>query len=280
MAGLRLSCADFTFPLLPHDHALRLIAMMGFDAVDIGVFSERSHLQPEHIATNPAAHGVALKQKAADHGLAIADVFVQLGDAPSAHAVSEPDAATRRADRDRFRQCVEFAHASGVKHMTGLPGVVTTEGLGTAIEETNWRMTAAAEAKLSYAIEPHVGSNCPTVDATKAFLQAVPGLTLTLDYGHFVYQGHDPAAPDELIPYASHAHVRGGAPGRLQASVAKNVIDFRPLVRSGATRYVAVEYVWVDWEGCNEVDNVSETILMRQHLQSLAKSAKKAAVYA
>ena len=27
--------------------------------------------------------------------------------------------------------------------------------------------------------------------------------------------------------------------------------------------YVGVEYVWIDWEHCNEVDNLSETILMR-----------------
>ena len=26
---LKLSCADFTFPLLPHDAVLKLIAMMG-----------------------------------------------------------------------------------------------------------------------------------------------------------------------------------------------------------------------------------------------------------
>ena len=31
--------------------------------------------------------------------------------------------------------------------------------------------------------------------------------------------------------------------------------------------YVAVEYVWVDWELCNEVDNLSETILMRDFLR-------------
>jgi len=27
--------------------------------------------------------------------------------------------------------------------------------------------------------------------------------------------------------------------------------------------YVGVDYVWTDWERCNEVDNLSETIQMR-----------------
>src|SRR5437870_8238122 len=35
---LRLACADFTFPLLPHERALDLIAMLDFDGADIGLF--------------------------------------------------------------------------------------------------------------------------------------------------------------------------------------------------------------------------------------------------
>ena len=42
----RFACADFAFPLLTHDQALKLIAMLGFDGVDIGLFEERSHLWP------------------------------------------------------------------------------------------------------------------------------------------------------------------------------------------------------------------------------------------
>src|SRR5438093_178728 len=43
---LKLACADFTFPLLPHERALDLIAMLDFDGVDIGLFEGRSHLWP------------------------------------------------------------------------------------------------------------------------------------------------------------------------------------------------------------------------------------------
>ena len=34
----KLACADFTFPLLRHDQSLDLIAMLGFEGVDIGLF--------------------------------------------------------------------------------------------------------------------------------------------------------------------------------------------------------------------------------------------------
>jgi hypothetical protein len=29
-----------------------------------------------------------------------------------------------------------------------------------------------------------------------------------------------------------------------------------------------VEYVWIDWERCNECDNLSETILFRDYLRT------------
>ena len=44
---VKLACADFTFPLLSHQNALQLIAMLGFSGVDIGLFAGRSHLRPE-----------------------------------------------------------------------------------------------------------------------------------------------------------------------------------------------------------------------------------------
>ena len=38
--------------------------------------------------------------------------------------------------------------------------------------------------------------------------------------------------------------------------------------KTGYKGYVGVEYVWIDWEHCNEVDNLSETIHLRDFLRS------------
>lgn len=272
MESLPLSCADFTFPLLKHAHALRLIASMGFAGVDVGVFAGRSHLRPERLAADPVGQGMRLKRELDACGLSLDDVFVQLGEDPAHHAVSGADADMRRGDRDVFQRCVAFAHAAGATHLTGLPGVPGDDGIARAVEESAWRLEVAATARLTYAIEPHVGSNCPTIAATQEFLARVPGLTVTLDYGHFVYQRQDARGADALVPHASHFHARSGAPGRLQAAMPANVIDFAPMVHAaaGGRGRICVEYVWVDWEHCNEVDNVSETVLMRDHLNGLA----------
>src|SRR5205085_10700356 len=75
---VKLACADFTFPLLSHENALQLIAMLGFEGVDIGLFEERSHLWPSHEFEDIGRTAEELKQKLDDEGLRPADIFLQM----------------------------------------------------------------------------------------------------------------------------------------------------------------------------------------------------------
>ncbi len=281
--SLKLSCADFTFPLLSHPEVFHLVRLLGVEAVDIGLFSERSHLQPEQILKNAGLAGKQLRRQLEEHGLLLADVFLQLGREPRHRPVNDPDEHVRQQNRDRFRSAIEFAHSAGCQHLTGLPGTPMegqspADRLALAVEETAWRLAAAREAGLVYSVETHLGSNCPSPETALTFLEQVPGLTLTLDYGHFVYQGLPSGAADLLLPCATHFHARCGAMGRLQTRFPLNQIDFRPMVRHclDAQRppWICLEYVWIDWEGCNEVDNLSETILLKRHLQGLASEPR------
>jgi sugar phosphate isomerase/epimerase len=104
-------------------------------------------------------------------------------------------------------------------------------------------------------------------------VQYVAGLTLTLDYTHFTRLGMPDASVEPLVNYASHFHVRGARQGRLQASFAQNVIDYERVYHAmkaaGYAGWIGIEYVWIDWEHCNECDNLSETIQFRDFLGSL-----------
>ena len=101
----------------------------------------------------------------------------------------------------------------------------------------------------------------------------MPGLTLTLDYCHFTCNGTPDDRIEPLAEFASHFHVRGAANGRLQASFKDNVIDYKRVVdtldEAGYSGYIGLEYVWIDWEHCNECDNLSETILYRDFFRGL-----------
>lgn len=75
-----------------------------------------------------------------------------------------------------------------------------------------------------------------------------------------------------LIALASRFHARCARPGRLQSSFKDDLIDdgrvLDVMKQVGYSGFVGVEYVWIDREHCNEVDNLSETILLRDDIRN------------
>ncbi|MBN1671959.1 MAG: sugar phosphate isomerase/epimerase [Kiritimatiellae bacterium] len=273
---LKFACADFTFPLLPHDRVLDLIAMLDFEGVDIGLFQNRSHLQPSTEFRNLRRHARALRRKLRDRGLTAADVFLQMDPDFVPYAANHPDARPRRKARDGFLKTLEYACECGSPHVSGLPGVYF-QGEPKAVSferccrELAWRCEQARQAGVIFSIEAHVGSIVPNPRAALRLVQNTPGLTLTLDYTHFTRRGLPDKAIEPLIPHASHFHARGARRGRLQTSVQRNTINYPRILKTlratGYRGYVGIEYVWMDWEHCNEVDNLSESILLRDAIR-------------
>ncbi len=277
--GLRISCADFTFPLLPPDKALALLQLLDFEAVDLGFFAGRSVIQPQDIVANPKAAAAEMIRKLKHHGLHASDVFLQTSADLVLDSANDPDPNVRKRVRHTFEGMLEFAAALGAGHMTGLPGVshagVSDEdSLKLAADEASWRTAAAKRLGVIYAVEPHLGSICADVPAVLRFLDHSEGVTLTLDYGHFIEKGIANEAVHCLLPFASHFHARGGCRGKLQGTVNENTIDFGAILKqfraNNYAGYICLEYVWLDWRGCDRTDNLSETILLREHLKKLA----------
>ena len=122
-----------------------------------------------------------------------------------------------------------------------------------------------------------IGSIVPEPKLAEKLVTDVPGLTLTLDYTHFTRMGMPDSEIEPLVQYAGHFHVRGASQGRLQTSFQSNVIDYSRVIEAmKSSRYagwIGIEYVWIDWEHCNECDNLSETILFRDFVRkALARS--------
>jgi sugar phosphate isomerase/epimerase len=273
----KLACADFTFPLLPHERVLDLIALLEFSAVDIGLFEGRSHLQPSSQFRSPDRNGRRLATSVAQRGLAVADVFLQTAPDFASLAPNHPGKSRRRRARRLFLETLEFAKACGSSHVSALPGVrFQEESLHTSFsrmcDELAWRVEQAAAAQLVFGVEGHIGSSVSRPKQLATLIERVPGLTLTLDYTHFTYQGMPDGEAERLVPFASHVHIRGARKRRLQAPFQRNTIDYRRLLRRLSAAkyrgYLGVEYVWFDWQHCNEVDNLSETILWRDFLRA------------
>ena len=279
---LKLACADYTFPLLPHDDVLTLIATLGIRNVDIGLFEHRSHLQPSDQFKNVSRSAKALKKKLDSRGLKAADVFLQVDDDLQSYPINHPQASRRRKARDWFERTLDYAATCDARHVTISPGVFFRDGsraesLARARDELSWRIERACAYQIVMGVEPHIGSIVPRPKSALRLIAKVPDLTFSLDYSHFTRVGVPDAEIEPLIAHASHFHVRGARRGALQATFHDNTIDFARIVKvmeaTGYSGYLALEYVWIEWEGCNRVDNLSETILFRDYLRSLVDDA-------
>lgn len=272
MKKLRLACADFTFPLLSHDKVLDLIALLDFEGVDIGLFSGRSHLTSESEFQQISRRAKALKKQLDHRGLVATDVYLQLDNDLSLYAINHPEKKRRQFARDSFLKLIEYANELGADHITCLPGMhfsgeTPKESVERCYEELNWRLEKVESSTLSFGVEVHVG--CPFINPKDAatLIDSVTGLTLTLDYTHFIRNGYVQEEIDPLLVYASHFHARGARKHRLQASMTDNIIDYEKMVENlknvNYNGWIGLEYIWIDWEQCNEVDTLSETIRLR-----------------
>jgi sugar phosphate isomerase/epimerase len=250
--------------------------MLEFEGVDIGLFEGRSHLWPSQVFKSPSKAGSRLGRKLADRGLRCADVFLQMDPSFVPFAVNHPDESRRLKARDWFLRTLEYAGACGARHLTTLPGVYfdqerPADSWNRCCAELGWRVEQSRQHDIIFSIEAHVGSIVPTPKAALRLVKSIPGLTFTLDYTHFTRCGLPDSAAEPLVEHASHFHARCARKGRLQTSFKQNTIDYdrvlRAMKKARYRGYVGVEYVWIDWEHCNEVDNLSETIQLRDFIR-------------
>ena len=273
---MKLACADDTFRLLEHEHILELVRLLGLDGVDICLMEARSSLRLEDVRADAAGSAARVGEQVRSRGLEVADVFVIPWTDFRTLAPNHPDAKERAASMALFEDVLDFAARLRSPGMTILPGIdweheTPDDSLARAAVELSRRVEAARAQGVRLSIEPHLGSVAPTPARALALLERVSGLELTLDYSHFVYQGIDESEIEALAPFARHCHARGARQGRIQAPLRESRIDFERMVDVlGAVDYdgfVGLEYVWLDWEHCNECDNLSETILLRDRLR-------------
>jgi sugar phosphate isomerase/epimerase len=281
MKKLKLSCTDFSFPLLTHDQALATIALLGFRGADIGLFESHENLKPSIELKRPSASGAKMKRRLTAQGLVASDIFLQIHAGFGEYAINHPDPKRRHFAREQFMRALDYANAAGADHVTILPGVAFADesnetSVDRSADELNWRVAQAKAAGLQVGVEPHVGSLFDTPEKALDLVRRVPGLGFTLDYSHFTRAGISDERVEPLTRFATHLHARGARKDRLQAPLKENTIDFprvvRALARAKFTGWIAMEYVWIDWEHCNEVDILSETVLLRD---VLARAAAK-----
>jgi sugar phosphate isomerase/epimerase len=211
-----VACSTLCFSNEPLESALRHIAELEFDKIELAIVEESSHLRPSEVAENPEA---AIHRLRSGPSLTPAAIALGFGDA-------EPDSPLLRK---RFEAMCRVAKPltvavltiqaaprgtpfdTEVKRLTTLSGIAMREGLVLAVETHGQTLTAdPAEAV--------------------ALCEAVPGLGLTLDPSHYIQGGYKEW--DAVYPYVQNIHLRdtGKAPGEFQVRIGQGEIDYSRVV--------------------------------------------------
>lgn len=281
---IRLSCSDYTWPLLSHDTAMTVISDLGFTGVDIGVFHEASHVTVSSVQADPVHRAEQVRSAAERHGLSIADVFLTADADLARLSPSSRFADDENRLRALFEDVLTFAEATGSRGVTLLPGVVEPgvdplEALQRCAYTLRDLVAQGRAHDLAVSVEPHVGSCIESPEDTRLLLDECPGLMVTLDPSHYAYQGWTVPSILGLIERTRHVQIRPARTGVMQALVAEDDVDLAllisTLVESGYDGWVAAEYVWMEKWDCNRVDNTSETFLLRRTLHELINEGTK-----
>lgn len=281
--SLKLSCADYAFPLLRHEVVFDLIKGMKFGGINIGLFEGRSHLQPSECISNPRSNSGFILENCRKRNLTLAELFLTPGRDVTELAINHPSKSERLRSREIFMKILDFADLCQPSCFDLLPGIDWPEDPRGAWEccvaELNWRIEIMKGRNYPLTIEPHVGSIVESPERVLKLLKEVPGMGLSLDYAHFAYQGYADDAVEVLLPHARHLHARNACKNQIQAVEADNTIDYSricPLFHEmHPSDWICVEYVWMDKWDCNRVDNISESILLKNQLsQSVASNSE------
>ena len=283
---MKLAACDYTFPKLQWEQTVLMARELGVEALDIALFAGRSHLDIHQVFGDLPRAAKRVNAALEANGLRIADAFGQPGTVFEENAVNHPDASVRKSATEFFYRLLEFSLRCNGGHMTLLPGVhfpieSAEDSLKRCVDELAWRLEAAANVGVVMSVEAHLGSIIPTPQDAARLLDMVPGLTLTLDYTHFTYQGIPDAQVEPLMARTSHFHARGACPGKIQSTMTENTIDYDGIIRAMEKvkykGFVVLEYVWTEWMDLNRVDNVSETIILRDLLRRLENASPTSA---
>jgi sugar phosphate isomerase/epimerase len=213
-----VSCSTLCFSKEPLESALRHIAELEFDKIELAVVEGGKHLQPSEVAEN-----LDLAIHRLHHGPSLTPAALDL----EFGTIDAGDSAFRK----RFEAMCRMAKALTVAVLT-----IPAAPLGTSFDYEVKRLTTLAghamRQGLVLAVLTH--SRTLTADPVAAveLCKAVPGLGLTLDPSHYIQGPNRNADFDAVYPYVQNVHLRdtGKEPDEFQVRIGQGEVEYGRIV--------------------------------------------------
>jgi sugar phosphate isomerase/epimerase len=247
----RLCGCSFVHPERTLREGLQLVKGFGLAHVDIGVGGGNAHFDPIEVAKNPAQFADEVRRETECFSLTPNECFTLNFGTP----INTPDVNARQKTRLLFHGLCNFAMRAQCKSVLLIPGPIYPElGASGSLDLAALALVdlvlIAGEYNVQLNIEADYESCVNTPEAAKELCERVPGLGLTLDYSHFIYQNISAQRIAILHPYTRHIHIRQAAPGNIVTDVGNGIIDYANVIsqleKSGYNGLYCIEYLSLD----------------------------------
>jgi sugar phosphate isomerase/epimerase len=209
-----VACSTSCFGKYPLEQALRIIAELEFNKIDVAIHDESLHLRPADVAEDVQTAAQRLRMGA--------------GLTPVAFSV-EIDAGEEKEYQRRLRAVCRLARLCAVPLVT-LPAA--DGGLDAEAERLTGLVREAAREGVQLAVDTRTGAVTEDPDAAVALCERVPGLGLTFDPSHYLAGPHQGKSFEEVYPYVRHVHLRdtGRGPNQFQVRVGQGEVEYGRIV--------------------------------------------------
>ena len=261
------SCADYGWPSLKHPTVMAVAQDLGYQGLDIGIFGEVTHVKVSDLQ-DWRQKSARISSNLSASGLRCSDVFLIPSVDLSCLTPSHPDPVQQAEAIRIFELATLLTRNLQASGLTVCPGVMHEgdtyqQALRRAAKSLRARVEIASFHGLELSVEPHWGSLIDTAEKVGDLLDAVDGLTLTLDVSMMFFCGMTVEEIASLAPRTRHVQFRPGSRDKVQVRLKNNEIDFEPILNSlHAASYrgwFATEYVWMERWGCDQVDVTEES---------------------
>jgi sugar phosphate isomerase/epimerase len=268
----RLCGCSFIHPHRTLREGLELVQKLGFSFSDIGVGGNNGHYNPVLVAQSPIAFADEVQRETESLGIALSECFTLNFGTP----INTPDSNQRQNTSRLFSGLCRFAQLAGCKSILLIPGPVHPQlgarvSLDLAVAALGNLVRIAGDCGVLLNIEADYESCANTPETADELCRRVPGLGLTLDYSHFIYQGIMQERVAILHQHARHVHVRQAAPGRIVAEADDGVIDYALVIKQledmGYKGLYCVECLSLRTEQSTPALSEKRTRAMKQEIQ-------------
>ncbi|MBI5957139.1 MAG: sugar phosphate isomerase/epimerase [Chloroflexi bacterium] len=266
--SMRIACHAWAYNNLPLEEAVGTIARLGFRYIDLGT---GPHLDAARAAAQPEAEAATILKLLKQFDLVLTDLYLMLP------LINAADPAQRETQISLFERLIPFAAALGTPGVTISPGLIQKDGadhsLARAIPALLRMLQSAEDTDLRISFEPHMDSVAQKPEQARLLLEAVPGLSITLDYSHFICQGIVRREIEPLMEYVAHVQVRQAKRGVLQTAYDDGTLNIPELLQdlhnTGYRGALTVEYMTTfGWHKMKEVKISTETVRTRDALRA------------